>query len=87
MNAAAHPVTLQTPNKRVYSPHVYGPGVHNQTYDNDPTFPKNMPQIWDMFFGYLSNASESIIIGEWGGFYTGKDKIHEDAFAAYLQSV
>ena len=66
------------------SVHVYGPSVRDQTYDDDPQFPKNMPAIWDSFFG---SFVDGVIIGEWGGTYVSKDKIHQDALAIYLLSV
>jgi len=56
-------------NKLVFSPHVYGPDVYAQPYFSDPSFPSNMPPIWDQHFGYLTNEGRVIVPGELGGRY------------------
>lgn len=79
------PPELKLRNKVVLSPHVYGPGVHNQTYFETENFPGNMPDIWDDHFGTVHNETGfATVVGEWGGFYTGKDKIWQDKFFEYL---
>mmetsp|Transcript_45072 Transcript_45072/g.73442 ORF Transcript_45072/g.73442 Transcript_45072/m.73442 type:complete len:284 (+) Transcript_45072:190-1041(+) len=40
------PITLSVPRRLVLSPHIYGPGVANQTYFTDPTF-SNMFDVWE----------------------------------------
>jgi len=71
----------------VYTPHVYGPSLYDQTYFNDPSYPSNMPTIWNAHFGYLKAAqSQAIVVGEWGGIYTGSTKVFQDSFATYLSS-
>ena len=68
---------------------VYGPGDgsqdHHMPYFDDKKFPSNMDAIWHRHFGYLTSAGHTVIVGEWGGFYTGKDRIWQDEFAKYLQ--
>ncbi len=77
--AATEPVQLSKPERLVYSPHTYGPSVYAQKYFAAARFPENMPAIWDARFAFLQQATGTpIIIGEMGGFYTGKDKIWQD---------
>ncbi|NEW09337.1 cellulase family glycosylhydrolase [Paenibacillus sp. SYP-B3998] len=62
------PVRLTIANRIVYSPHDYGPGVASQPWFSDPTFPNNMPNIWDTYWGYIhKNNIAPILVGEFGG--------------------
>ncbi|GGI46489.1 hypothetical protein GCM10008018_17350 [Paenibacillus marchantiophytorum] len=62
------PVRLNVTNRVVYSPHDYGPGVSNQPWFSEPTFPNNMSNIWDTYWGYVhKNNMAPILIGEFGG--------------------
>lgn len=80
------PVNLNYPHKVVYSPHSYGPSVYPQPYFEDPTFPNNMPEIWDLQWGKLTKTGRApILLGEWGGRYTQKDKQWQQKMAAYLK--
>ena len=78
-------------NVRALAPssQVYGPGDgsqdHHMPYFDDKKFPSNMDAIWHRHFGYLASAGHTVIVGEWGGFYTGKDRVWQDEFAHYLQ--
>ncbi len=82
---ATAPVVLPVPNKLAYSPHVYGPSVDNQPYFSDPTFPANMPAIWNYHYGYIRNMSgPAVVTGEWGGEVTGSDLVWLNAFVNYL---
>ncbi|MFA4702233.1 glycoside hydrolase family 5 protein [Pyrococcus kukulkanii] len=83
MGVKYYPIRLPR-DKVVYSPHVYGPSVYNMPYFDSPDFPKNMPQIWETHFGYLTSLNYTLVIGEWGGKYTGKDKVWQDAFSDWL---
>jgi endoglucanase len=61
-------VVLNTPNKVVYSPHDYGPGVYAQNWFSDPTFPANMNSIWYNFWAKVHiNNIAPIWVGEFGG--------------------
>lgn len=61
---------LQIPeDKLVFSPHVYGPDVFAQPYFSDPSFPANMPAIWDQHFGFLADQGRILAPGEFGGRY------------------
>lgn len=84
MGVKEFPVRLPK-NKVVYTPHVYGPSVYNQTYFQSEDFPESMPKIWDLHFGYIHKEKlGTLAIGEWGGWYTGLDKIWQDKFAEYI---
>lgn len=61
-------VRLLTPHKLVYSPHEYGPGVHDQPWFSDPSFPDNLSDRWQIGFQYLADENRApILIGEFGG--------------------
>ena len=80
---------LQIPrNRLVLAPHTYGPDVHAQPYFSDPTFPANMPAIWDRNFGQFQKQGYAVILGEFGGKYGQggdiKDRIWQDQLVDYL---
>jgi endoglucanase len=81
--------SLAIPQDRlVLAPHVYGPDVYNQPYFSDPTFPQNMPAIWDAHFGQFMAKGYTLAIGETGGRYghggSANDKVFQDALIGYL---
>lgn len=82
VGAADDPPTAPA-SRVVYSPHVYGPSVYAQSYFSDPSFPDNMPPIWDEHFGWLM-GDHAVAIGEFGGRYTDADATWQDAFVDYL---
>ena len=53
-------------------------------YFDAKDFPHNMAAIWERHFGYLQSTGATVVVGEWGGFGRGKDRIWQDAFAAFL---
>jgi aryl-phospho-beta-D-glucosidase BglC (GH1 family) len=71
-------------SKLVYTPHSYGPSVAAMSYFTDPSFPANMPAVWDTLFGHLVGQGYTVVVGEFGGQYTGTDKTWQDAFVTYL---
>jgi len=73
-------------DRLLYLPHVYGPSVHDQPYFSDPAFPNNMPAVWDAHFGHLSGKRLPWGIGEFGGRYTGQDRVWQEAFVDYLRA-
>jgi endoglucanase len=77
------PIVLPA-SRLVYSPHVYGPSVYAQPYFSTPTFPGNMPAIWDKHFGYLFDRGAALVPGEFGGRYVEQDRVWQDAFVDYL---
>ncbi|BAZ12951.1 putative cellulase [Calothrix sp. NIES-4071] len=69
-------VRLRQPNKLVYSPHEYGPGVFNMPYFYDKSFPKNMLYRWETGFYYIARQKIAPIwIGEFGGKQVDKNSI------------
>ena len=88
VDAGRNPVMLLTKNKLVYSPHAYGPGdgseAHHMPYFDEKDFPANMEARWRRHFGYLQRTGATIIVGEWGGFFKGKDHHWQEAFRDFL---
>jgi endoglucanase len=65
--AGQFPVRLNVANRVVYSPHEYATSVYHQTWFDDPTYPANMPAIWDRYWGYLYKQNIApIMMGEFG---------------------
>lgn len=65
--AGAFPVRLSVANRLVYSPHEYATSVFHQAWFDDPTYPANMPAIWDAYWGYLFKQNIApIMMGEFG---------------------
>lgn len=66
--------------------HTYGPSVYDQKYFSDPMFPYNMAAIWEKRFGFLQKETGvPVVIGEMGGFYTGKDRAWQDWAFAFMR--
>lgn len=66
--AGRYPIRLTVGNKLVYSPHEYGPGVFNQPWFSDATFPDNLRDRWEIGFHYLATEEIApVLIGEFGG--------------------
>jgi endoglucanase len=84
--AAARPIRLRVPDKVVYSPHVYGPAVYQQTYFSDAAFPANMPAIWRQQWASLASAGVGAVVpGEWGGpVGDAADEALQGALASFL---
>ncbi len=78
------------PSRLVFSPHVYGPGIADQSYFAAAGFPANMPAIWTTHFGHLVPRF-AFAVGEFGGFYDDAKKPGEvawnEAFVAYLATL
>ncbi|KAI8910258.1 Endocellulase E1 [Gorgonomyces haynaldii] len=67
MGVANAPVTLNQPNKVVYSVHDYPVEVNNQVWFNDPNFPNNLPGVFDKYWGYILKQNKApVIVGEFG---------------------
>jgi endoglucanase len=65
--AGDYPVRLNKANKLVYSAHEYGLSVYHQTWFDDPSFPANLPGIWDSMWGYLQKQNIApVLVGEFG---------------------
>ncbi|MFI9753810.1 cellulase family glycosylhydrolase [Streptomyces collinus] len=67
MGVAQHPVQLDVPNRLVYSAHDYATSVAQQSWFSDPSFPANMPGIWDKYWGYIFKQNIAPVwLGEFG---------------------
>ena len=67
MGVADHPVRLDVPNRLVYSAHDYATSVAQQSWFSDPSFPANMPGIWDKYWGYIFKRDIAPVwLGEFG---------------------
>ena len=67
MGVQNFPVQLNVANRVVYSAHEYATSVFHQTWFDDPTFPNNMPPLWDQKWGYIFNNNIAPLwIGEFG---------------------
>jgi endoglucanase len=65
--AKQYPVRLDVPDRLVYSAHEYATSVSQQPWFDDPTFPANLPALWDHFFGYLEKENIApVLVGEFG---------------------
>ncbi|MCC5951062.1 MAG: cellulase family glycosylhydrolase [Acidimicrobiia bacterium] len=87
--AGAHPVRLDVPNRLVYSPHEYGPGVFNQPWFSEPDLPDVLRHRWDVGFGYLVHEDIApVLVGEFGGRQVGLDTVEglwQQLFVNYLR--
>ena len=67
MGVADHPVQLNVANRVVYSAHDYATSVAQQSWFSDPSFPANMPGIWDRYWGYIFKQNIAPVwVGEFG---------------------
>lgn len=78
-----HPLTADT-DQIVYSSHVYGPSVTGGNQDLDVV---QLHADWNTCFGYLIADNKPVVIGEFGGMYTGVDKEWQDIFVDYMHGL
>jgi len=72
---ASAPVRLSVANRVVYSPHEYGPGVHEQPWFN-PYSPSVLADRWQRGFNYIATSNTApILVGEFGGRQVGSDTV------------
>lgn len=85
--AKAKPVTLNTPNQVVYSPHDYPQSVYNQKWFSDPAYPNNLESVWDAHWGYLVKENIApVLLGEFGTkLATDSDKLWLNKMVGYLK--
>jgi aryl-phospho-beta-D-glucosidase BglC (GH1 family) len=83
-----YPVQLNVPNQLVYSPHDYPQSVADQPRYHDPSYPANLPGLWDINWGYLAKASIAPLwLGEFGTKYlTLSDQLWLQTLINYLQA-
>ncbi|WP_433224035.1 cellulase family glycosylhydrolase [Microtetraspora malaysiensis] len=86
--AKDYPVRLDVPNRLVYSPHEYATSVYHQEWFDDPSYPANMPAIWDRYWGYLYKQNIApIMVGEFGTTLASNiDKVWLQELMKYLGS-
>ncbi|MFE2531516.1 cellulase family glycosylhydrolase [Streptomyces sp. NPDC059371] len=64
---ATAPVRLSVANRLVYSAHDYATSVAQQPWFSDPSFPANMPAVWDKYWGYIFKQNIAPVwLGEFG---------------------
>jgi endoglucanase len=83
------PVRLSVRNKLVYSPHEYGPGVFDQPWFSERSFPKNLSDRWETgFFFIVRQKIAPVLVGEFGGRkvdMTSKEGIWQRQLVSFLQ--
>ena len=87
-DAAAHPITLAVPHQLVYSPHDYPASVFAQRWFADPSYPDNLPSLWDRNWGYLAEQGIApVLLGEFGTkLATPSDAAWLDTLVTYLDT-
>jgi endoglucanase len=56
-----------------------------QSYFKSPFFPNNMPAVWQQHFAFAQEKTgRPIVIGEFGGDYTGADRVWQDWAIPYM---
>ncbi|MFF7312792.1 cellulase family glycosylhydrolase [Streptomyces sp. NPDC008137] len=88
MGVAQYPVQLDVPNRLVYSAHDYATSVAQQPWFSDPSFPANMPGIWDKYWGYIFKQNIAPVwLGEFGTtLQSGVDQRWLSELVKYLRS-
>ncbi|MGY6020471.1 cellulase family glycosylhydrolase [Streptomyces spinosirectus] len=67
MGVGQYPVQLAVANRVVYSAHDYATSVAQQPWFGDPSFPGNMPDVWDKYWGYIFKQDIAPVwVGEFG---------------------
>ena len=67
MGVKANPIQLDVPNKLVYSTHAYPPSLYAQEWFSDATYPENLPNVWDKYWGYIHKEGIApVLVGEFG---------------------
>ncbi|SDM70565.1 endoglucanase [Streptomyces sp. cf386] len=88
MGVAQYPVQLDVPNRLVYSAHDYATSVAQQPWFSDPSFPDNLPGVWDKYWGYIFKQNIAPVwLGEFGTtLQSTVDQKWLAALATYLRS-
>lgn len=87
MGAKDHPVRLDVPDRLVYSTHEYPETIYPQPWFRDPNYPRNLPSIWDQYWGYLVKENIApVLVGEFGTRYESeKDQQWLQTFQSYIE--
>ncbi|MEU0057811.1 cellulase family glycosylhydrolase [Streptomyces sp. NPDC006334] len=88
MGVAQYPVRLSVADRLVYSAHDYATSVAQQPWFSDPSFPANMPGIWDRYWGYIFKQNIAPVwVGEFGTtLQSTVDQRWLSALVSYLRS-
>jgi endoglucanase len=83
----AKPVTLNTPNQVVYSPHDYPKSVYAQKWFEAADYPNNLESVWDSHWGYIAKENIApVLLGEFGTkLETESDKQWLNKMVGYLK--
>jgi cellulase/cellobiase CelA1/aryl-phospho-beta-D-glucosidase BglC (GH1 family) len=86
IGAAAFPITLNVPNKLVYSIHDYPASVSAQPWFSAGNYPQNLGGVWDGYWGYLfKNNSTPVLVGEFGSkLLTTSDQLWMQKLTTYM---
>lgn len=84
------PVRLSRSGKLVYSIHEYGPGVFDQPWFSEKSFPRNLLDRWEKGFNYIARQRKApILIGEFGGRKTdseSKEGIWQQSLVKFIDA-
>lgn len=87
-DVGAKPVILKVPGRVVYSPHDYPGSLFPQKWFSDPTYPANLPAVWDRNWGYLQKKGIApVLLGEFGSaLQTESDRQWMASIVSYLEA-
>lgn len=87
-DAKKHPVTLAVKNRLVYSAHDYPSTIFQQEWFSDPTYPRNLPGVWNRNWGYLMKENIAPVwVGEFGTkFESDSDQKWLTSMVSYLRA-
>jgi endoglucanase len=82
------PLELKVPRKVVYAVHDWPPTVSGQPWFDDPSYPANLPAVWERKWGFLlTEKTAPVIVTGFGTPYrTATDKQWLDTFVKYLDT-
>ena len=85
---ATDPLQITHMDKLVYAPHAYPNSIYGQSWFSDPSYPDNLVDIWDHFFGFIAeDGIAPVLVGEFGSrLEDPKDVLWMDKFIPYLTS-
>ena len=88
-NVKRAPVRLERSGRLVYSLHEYGPGVFDQPWFSEPSFPNNLLDRWEKGFHFIARTRTApVLIGEFGGRKTdetSKEGIWQNTLVRYIK--
>ncbi|HVU03068.1 MAG TPA: glycoside hydrolase family 5 protein [Polyangiaceae bacterium] len=86
--AGEHPVVLSIPDRVVYATSDYPASVSDQTWFQDPTYPANLPALWDATWGYLvkQDVAPVLVAGFGSRLQTDSDRAWFSALVGYIQA-